>query len=337
MNEHAAPRRVFRSRSDRVVAGVAGGFARYLGLDAAVVRLVLVVLAFVGGLGVLLYLAAWLVVPDEPAGTEVPEGPPLRHGARVGWTVVVAIVAIAVLAEVGHIGFGLRPGILWPLALIGFGIAVLWLRAGDGPATAAPAAPAWGTSTAPDPTVTGPGATTPSTSGTSSASSAAWSAGALPSSTATADPNAPSAPWRVAAVSPTPLRRAAPVLGRIAVAVFAAAVALVVTVGMVLLVEGPGGVDVTPAWAALVGVLVVLAAVVVGLRIRRVPDLVAVTVPVLFVLAVACWVGPPFRGGFGSRDVRPADAASLDRTYRLAGGTLVVDPESCTSTDGRAR
>jgi hypothetical protein len=115
------------------------------------------------------------------------------------------------------------------------------------------------------------------------------------------------------------------VLGRIAVAVVAVAAALVVTVGMVLLVEGPGGFEITPAWSALVGVLLVLAAVLVGLRIRRVPDLVAITVPVLFVLAIACWVGPPFRGGFGSRDVRPADVASLDHTYRLAGGTLALD------------
>src|SRR5689334_10587172 len=139
MNQHAAPRRVFRSRSDRVVAGVAGGFARYLGIDASIVRLVLIVFAFVGGLGVLLYLAAWLVVPEEPVGADgALDGPPLRHGARVAWSVVVVVVALAVLAEVGHVGLGLRPGIVWALALIGFGVAVLWLRAGDGSAAAAP-------------------------------------------------------------------------------------------------------------------------------------------------------------------------------------------------------
>lgn len=48
-----------------MIAGVAVGLADYLDVDVAVVRVVLVVLALVGGLAVPLYLAAWLFVPDE--------------------------------------------------------------------------------------------------------------------------------------------------------------------------------------------------------------------------------------------------------------------------------
>lgn len=48
-----------------MLAGVASGIARYLGIDVLLVRIVLVVLCFAGGIGVPLYLASWLLVPEE--------------------------------------------------------------------------------------------------------------------------------------------------------------------------------------------------------------------------------------------------------------------------------
>ena len=50
---------------DRMLAGVASGIARYLGVDTAIVRIVLVVLTFAGGAGLPLYLAGWLLIPEE--------------------------------------------------------------------------------------------------------------------------------------------------------------------------------------------------------------------------------------------------------------------------------
>ena len=55
-----------RSRTDRVVAGVCGGFARYLGLDPVVVRVLYVIGTFLTGGALLLgYLVIWLVMPEE--------------------------------------------------------------------------------------------------------------------------------------------------------------------------------------------------------------------------------------------------------------------------------
>jgi phage shock protein C len=48
-----------------MVGGVAAGIARYLGVDLSIVRIGFVVLALVGGLGIPLYLACWLLMPDE--------------------------------------------------------------------------------------------------------------------------------------------------------------------------------------------------------------------------------------------------------------------------------
>jgi phage shock protein PspC (stress-responsive transcriptional regulator) len=56
-----------RPLDDRMLAGVAGGIADYLGIDSTVVRIVLTVLAFVGGAGIPIYLAGWLLIPAEGA------------------------------------------------------------------------------------------------------------------------------------------------------------------------------------------------------------------------------------------------------------------------------
>ena len=61
------PQRVLlrRSLDDRMLGGVAGGLARYFGVDAVIVRIAFVVLTFVGGAGIPLYLAGLLLIPEE--------------------------------------------------------------------------------------------------------------------------------------------------------------------------------------------------------------------------------------------------------------------------------
>jgi len=56
-----------------LVAGVAAGLAEHLGLDVLVVRLLLVALCVLGGFGVPLYLAGWLLIPDEGSDVSVAE------------------------------------------------------------------------------------------------------------------------------------------------------------------------------------------------------------------------------------------------------------------------
>jgi len=59
-------KRLYRSRSDRKIAGVCGGLAAYFGIDPVIPRLVWVVFALAAGMGVLAYIVCWLVVPQEP-------------------------------------------------------------------------------------------------------------------------------------------------------------------------------------------------------------------------------------------------------------------------------
>ena len=59
-------KRLYRSRTDRKIAGVCGGLAGYLGIDPVIPRLVWIVFALAAGMGVLAYIICWLVVPQEP-------------------------------------------------------------------------------------------------------------------------------------------------------------------------------------------------------------------------------------------------------------------------------
>jgi phage shock protein PspC (stress-responsive transcriptional regulator) len=58
-------KRLYRLRDGRVVAGVCAGLAAYLGIDPTLVRLAFALLTIFGGAGVLLYLCAWIVIPEE--------------------------------------------------------------------------------------------------------------------------------------------------------------------------------------------------------------------------------------------------------------------------------
>lgn len=65
-------RKLYRSRTDKKIAGVCGGLGEYMGVDATVLRVVFVLLALPGGLpGILLYLILWLVMPESPVGQKV--------------------------------------------------------------------------------------------------------------------------------------------------------------------------------------------------------------------------------------------------------------------------
>ena len=65
--EAVAPRVLRRTSEGRVIAGVAAGLARYFGIDPVIVRIAFVVLSFPAGIGVPLYLLAWIFMPMEGA------------------------------------------------------------------------------------------------------------------------------------------------------------------------------------------------------------------------------------------------------------------------------
>ena len=132
----AAPKRLFRSQKERMVAGVAGGLAQYFNVDPVLVRLALVALVLVPGLGGIVligYVAAAIIVPKRPAG----EAEPAITGSSVGigdgrQVLAYILVAIGVLILAGNLGWYalIQWHLVWPLVLIAIG-ALLLIRQRD--------------------------------------------------------------------------------------------------------------------------------------------------------------------------------------------------------------
>ncbi len=59
-------KRLYRSRDDRVIFGVCGGFGKYFNMDPVVFRVIMILLVFGFGTGILFYLIAFLIIPPEP-------------------------------------------------------------------------------------------------------------------------------------------------------------------------------------------------------------------------------------------------------------------------------
>ena len=81
-------RRLYRSQTESVIAGVAGGVAEYFDLDPAIVRVVWALLAIItGGVFFILYIVMWIVVPLAPEALDGADGGPATPGAdpATGW------------------------------------------------------------------------------------------------------------------------------------------------------------------------------------------------------------------------------------------------------------
>jgi len=149
------PRRLTRDTQHAVVGGVAAGFGRYLDVDPVLARLAFVLLAFVNGLGILFYLACWLLMPraeamaaaaagpaSPTAGTgfetlreagtrladEVRQGAPDPAAAQLSIGSVLIVGGALLLAHnLGwlHWPHWMRFETLWPLLLVALGVGLV--------------------------------------------------------------------------------------------------------------------------------------------------------------------------------------------------------------------
>lgn len=144
-------KKLYKSTEDKVIFGVAGGIAEYFDVDPTLVRIIFVILAVWGGVGVVLYLIAALVMPERRVVTDTKEyktkkadkvveqraprdrvterDTVRRDGARGEqvFGIIVLVLGILFLLEAFLPGFSF--GKLWPLILVGLGF---WLIAGRG-------------------------------------------------------------------------------------------------------------------------------------------------------------------------------------------------------------
>ena len=111
-------RRFTRSSSDRVIAGVAGGLGRYFNIDPVVVRLALIVLVFFGGVGVIAYGAAWLIVPSDNSEHDHFDAASIIRRLGVGLGLLMLVL---VAMGLGFWGFAAGGGTATAIAIIAIG------------------------------------------------------------------------------------------------------------------------------------------------------------------------------------------------------------------------
>jgi signal transduction histidine kinase len=121
----AAPTALQRDRSGRWLGGVCSGIARRYGVDVWLVRFAFVVATAAGGMGVLLYALAWLLIPagDVPgrARRRVPSG-----RAAIEVALGTGLLLVSVLLAFRALGIWFSDAIAWPLILVASGGALIW-------------------------------------------------------------------------------------------------------------------------------------------------------------------------------------------------------------------
>ncbi|MDE4541493.1 PspC domain-containing protein [Thermoanaerobacterium sp. R66] len=133
-------KRLYRSRNQVILGGVCGGIAEYFDIDVTIVRLIWALIALVGGSGVLLYIIAWIVVPENPYqqkdddynvgnnNDHEVERPKISSGRKssevFGWILIA--LGLFLLIRIFMPWFDLR--IFWPVLLIAFGLLFIFKK-----------------------------------------------------------------------------------------------------------------------------------------------------------------------------------------------------------------
>jgi phage shock protein PspC (stress-responsive transcriptional regulator) len=278
------PQRLVRT-PDGKIAGVAAGIGHYLGVDPTIVRLTFVLLAFAGGIGILLYLICWLVMPK---GEISARGDTHRVDP---WT----LVALAALVLGGGVLFGWHGfddgfQVVAGMALIGGGI---WLLVSDrppeGPSVAAPRSPT--ASEPPEALRVEPGGEIES-----------------PVETHGADGAAPAAPSS----------RRGPVTAGV-LSLLSIGVALVIAGSL------SGWFDASASVVLAAALVVVGAGLVLASVVGRAPWLLVVGIVLTCALLTAAAVEPLVDDGIGEKVVAPTTLVGLESRYDHGIGDYTVD------------
>jgi phage shock protein PspC (stress-responsive transcriptional regulator) len=133
--------RLRRSKSDRYIAGVAGGLGRHFDIDPTVIRVLLVVLTFFGGAGILLYGVIWLFVPEDGE-----DRAPIELGPEVLKIVLIVAAAIALMIVFGtpFVNNSWGFGHVFPLLVVGLVVVAIFATRDQRRRNAPPPPPPWG-------------------------------------------------------------------------------------------------------------------------------------------------------------------------------------------------
>ena len=118
-------RRLFRAHEGRWLGGVCAGLGRYFNLSPMIYRIAFVALALAGGTGILLYVAAWLVMPEEGVEDSIAAEAIKHHRERPWLLIGVGLIGFAAIVALSSARVWPSPGNLWVAAALA-GAAIVW-------------------------------------------------------------------------------------------------------------------------------------------------------------------------------------------------------------------
>jgi phage shock protein PspC (stress-responsive transcriptional regulator) len=325
-----------RSTDDQYIAGVAGGLGRHFGIDPTIVRVLLVVLTFFGGAGVLIYGVCWLFVPEEGS-----EKAPIRIGGEPRKLILLAVAGIAFLLAMGDAFSGFNAG--WPITGAAIVVAVVLIvrerKEGRTESRAAQAA-AWAAARDAGQYPPAPYGTTPSQNVAPVAQTAPYAA---PEHTAVLD-----APYSTGSLPPVPPVPPAPPAGwqpppplvpprpkRTGVIWFWPTLALIAIGLGTLGVIDAGSTDVVAAAYPALAVGITGVMLLVGSFWGRPGGLIFLGFLSTFALTVATVVGS-FNFDGRSITVAPTTAAEVQSSYTVHNGRIELDLSKVTDSQSLA-
>lgn len=124
-------KKLYRSRTNRMIAGVCGGFAEYLNIDAVLIRIAWIAFTFLGGSGLILYIIGIIIIPENPEYYIEKEQSEKKSDNGLFWgSLLILIGAAFLLKQFGFFYYfniwHLPWKIIWSLILIFIGILMLY-------------------------------------------------------------------------------------------------------------------------------------------------------------------------------------------------------------------
>jgi signal transduction histidine kinase len=123
--------RLYRSTSNRMIAGVCGGLAHNVGVDPLLVRVAMVALVFAGGTGLVLYVLGWILLPAQDTGRSISQSVHLTRDDTLQLA-AIGMLVLGGLLLLRAMGLWFNDKLVWPFVLAALGLVVIWRQAEPG-------------------------------------------------------------------------------------------------------------------------------------------------------------------------------------------------------------